>query len=174
MTRARHPRRGEAPLFLLATLVLSCATGVGVYLYLKDHYAHSAKAPVAEASAPRPIPPPGPVDPYVEPAPAAVPVEPPAPVPIVPAPVAETDPEELTVEQVEATIAAARHRFDDCAILGRLTLTVKIRPSGRVEQVTVDGTDSDEMRSCVVGATKRIKFAKSGKGLTARYTLVGG
>ena len=36
-----NPRRGSAPAFLLATLVLSCATGIGVYLYLKDHYAHA-------------------------------------------------------------------------------------------------------------------------------------
>ncbi|GEM_PF-4290345 len=170
----RTPRRGDAPVFLLATLLLSCATGVLVYLYLKDHYGH---AKVAEAAAPRPVAKPAPVEASPAP-PAAVPVEPPAPVPIVPEPADPVvdplaEPDELTSEQIEATIAAARHRFADCAVAGRLSLTLKIRPSGRVDQVSVDGADSDEMRTCVAAAAKRIKFAKSGKGLTARYSLVG-
>ena len=167
----RAPRRGNAPVFLLATLLLSCATGIGVYLYLKDHYGHPK---VAEAAAPRPVAQPAPIEPSREP-PAAGPVEAPAPVPIGPEPVADplAEPDELTVEQIEAAIAAARHRFADCAVVGRLTLTLKIRPSGRVDQVDVDGAESDEMRTCVAAAAKRIKFAKSGKGLTTRYSLVG-
>jgi hypothetical protein len=164
----RDPRRGDAPLFLLATLLLSCATGVGVYLYLKDHYAH---AKVAEPQAPRPAPVP------IEVQPAAVPPDPPAPVPVIPEPppVVEppVDPDELTTEQVRATMDAARQRFADCAVVGELTLVLRIRPSGRVEQVGVVGTDSDEMRTCVTDAAKRIRFPKSTKGLTTRYSLVG-
>jgi len=163
----RDPRRGGAPLFLLCTLLLSCAAGVGVYLVLKDRYAH---AKTAKAAAPVVVPRAAPVEvPDVEP--VVEPVEPPAPVPIEDPPPPS---DELTVEQVETTIAAARNRFVDCEVLGRVALTLKIRPSGRVEQVTVEGTDSDEMRTCLVSATKRIKFPKSGKGLTARYSLVGG
>ncbi|MGE0397361.1 MAG: hypothetical protein AB7T06_11615 [Kofleriaceae bacterium] len=170
----RDPRRGDAPLYLLCTLLLSCATGVGVYLYLKDHYA----AKVAEAAPPKPRL----RDRPVEAVPAATPVvEPPAPVPIVPEPVADPapppedpdEPDELTAEEVEATITAARQRFSDCAVTGRVTLTLRIRPSGRVELVTVDGAESDETSACLVRAAKRIRFAKSTKGLTARYSLVG-
>jgi hypothetical protein len=159
---------------LLCTLLLACGTGVGVYLYLADHYAH---AKVADAAAPRPVPTPAPAEAPVEEAAAEPVVEPPAPVPI-PAPADPADPnavpDELDAAQIEATIAAARNRFVDCEVLGRVTLTLKIRPSGRVEQVTVDGAESDEMRTCLVTATKRIKFGRSTKGLTARYTLVGG
>jgi hypothetical protein len=168
----RDPRRGSAPAFLLATLVLSCATGVGVYLYLKDHYAQPM---VARAAAPKPVEA-APVEPA--PAPAAVPTEPPAPVPIIPEPVQPApdepdDPDELSPAQVERTLAAARWRFADCAVTGDLALVMKIRPSGRVEHADVAGTDSDEMRTCVVTAAKRIRFPKSTKGLTTRYSLRG-
>ncbi|MFN0249134.1 MAG: hypothetical protein ACKV2T_19780 [Kofleriaceae bacterium] len=152
------------------TVLLSCATGVGVYLYLKDHYAHLK---VARAEAPRPAPAPPPV--AVQP--AAIPPEPPAPVPVIlePPPVVEppADPDTLTTEQVRTTVDAARQRFADCAVVGELTLVLRIRPSGRVEQVGVVGTDSDEMRTCVTDAAKRIRFPKSTKGLTMRYSLAG-
>jgi hypothetical protein len=172
--KRRDPTRGGAALFLSCALLVSCATGVGVWLYLKNRFAH---ANVVEASAPPVRPTPAPDMPEV---PAAVPEPVPEPVvepvpAVTPEPMPDPNavPEELTPEQIEATIAAARSRFAGCALEGRVTLTLKIRPSGRVEQVLVEGTDSDEMRTCLVSATKRIKFAKSVKGLTARYSLVG-
>ena len=176
MNRVRA-ERGGAPIFLMVALVLSCATGYGVYRLIKQHRRETAIAE-ANAPAPRPVSAP-PEEKPREPDPMPV-EEPPAQPSLETARAGAIDPPEsdrgfvafgtpgidgpLPRYRIEQAVKTQKAKFMRCLALtetmdmGVLQVTLLIGTDGKLTAKALSEGGEAEFRKCIEEGIDRLVF----------------
>ena len=180
----RHGERGHAALWVIGSLAISIATGVGVYLVIKDQRAAAAEAARAEPIATQPAPP------HPEPAPA--PAQPVAPTEIAAAEPADraeagaVNPttgmfgtpgiegaldRDVVVQAVMATEAKlTKCAADTASRAGVVRMVLMLNRRGGVTTVGASGLD-DALDRCVETVLRPVRFGRTTDGNPARIVL---
>ena len=85
-------------------------------------------------------------------------------------------PEKLTRSDISKGISGVRSRVNSCgsrySAKGKVTVRVKVAPSGRVSSVSTSGAASGQVGSCVASAVKRARFPKTQRGGSFKYPFI--
>jgi hypothetical protein len=173
-------------MWVIGSLAVSIASGIGVYLVIKDQRAAAAEAArnesIAEPPPPRPAPSPVPEDPI---APTEVVAEPP-PVPADRAEAGAVDPttgmfgtpgidgaidQELVVQAVRATELKLTRCFADTAPRGGVVrVMLMINRRGGVTTVAASGVN-DAVDRCIEGVLRPVRFGRTTDGNPAKIVF---
>lgn len=178
----RHRERGHAALWVIGSLVVSIAAGVGVYLAIKEQRIAAAAEATAE---PPPQPPPSP--PRSEPPAPADPVPPqpvpePASVPPDRAEAGAVDPTSgmfgtpgidgaldtiVVVQAMKSTEAKLTKCFDPASGGGVVRVMLMLNRRGGVTTVAASGVD-DALDRCVENVLRPLRFGRTADGNPAK------